>query len=57
MIGTTENQVVFAFGDTTYIARKIEGSFPNYAASALDLQHFSSRSDVEAFRRLEARLL
>lgn len=30
MIGTTENQVVFIFGDTTFISRRIEGNFPNY---------------------------
>ncbi len=30
MIGTTGSQVVFQFGDTTYISRKIEGRFPDY---------------------------
>jgi len=29
-IGVSENQVVFSFGDTTFISRRIEGSFPNY---------------------------
>ncbi len=28
--GVSENQVVFEFGDTTFITRRIEGSFPNY---------------------------
>lgn len=30
LIGTTDSQVVFVFGNTTYITRKIEGNFPNY---------------------------
>lgn len=29
-IGITENQVVFEFGETTFVTRKIEGTFPNY---------------------------
>ena len=30
LVGTTDSQVVFVFGNTTYISRKIEGNFPNY---------------------------
>ncbi|RVU96986.1 DNA polymerase III subunit beta [Coriobacteriales bacterium OH1046] len=30
LIGTTNNQIVFSFGDTTYISRKTEGSYPDY---------------------------
>ena len=30
LVGTTESQVVFVFGNTTYVSRKIEGNFPNY---------------------------
>lgn len=30
LVGTTESQVVFAFGNTTFISRRIEGNFPNY---------------------------
>ncbi|MCH4180836.1 MAG: DNA polymerase III subunit beta [Atopobiaceae bacterium] len=30
LIGSTESQVVFVFGNTTYISRRIEGNFPNY---------------------------
>jgi hypothetical protein len=30
LIGTTDSQVVFVFGNTTYISRKIDGQFPNY---------------------------
>lgn len=29
-LGVSENQVVFEFGETTFITRRIEGSFPNY---------------------------
>jgi DNA polymerase-3 subunit beta len=29
-LGTTENQVVFEFGETVFVTRRIEGSFPNY---------------------------
>lgn len=29
-IGTSDNQIVFEFGETTFVTRRIEGSFPNY---------------------------
>jgi len=29
-IGVSENQAVFAFGSTEFVARRIEGTFPNY---------------------------
>ncbi len=29
-IGVSENQVVFEFGQTVYVSRRIEGNFPNY---------------------------
>jgi DNA polymerase III subunit beta len=29
-LGTTENQIVFEFGETTFVTRRIEGAFPNY---------------------------
>ncbi len=29
-IGTTESQVIFTFGNTTFICRRIEGNFPDY---------------------------
>ena len=29
-LGVSENQIVFEFGDTTFITRRIEGTFPNY---------------------------
>jgi DNA polymerase-3 subunit beta len=31
-ISDSENQIIFAFGETTFITRKIEGSYPNYEA-------------------------
>lgn len=29
-MGVSENQIVFEFGETTFVTRRIEGSFPNY---------------------------
>jgi DNA polymerase-3 subunit beta len=29
-IGVSENQIIFEFGETTFVTRRIEGSFPNY---------------------------
>lgn len=29
-IGVSENQIVFEFGDSTFVTRRIEGNFPNY---------------------------
>lgn len=29
-MGVSENQIVFEFGATTYVTRRIEGTFPNY---------------------------
>jgi DNA polymerase-3 subunit beta len=31
-LSDSENQIVFAFGETMFITRKIEGSYPNYEA-------------------------
>lgn len=31
-MGVSENQIVFEFGDTTFVTRRIEGTFPNYKA-------------------------
>ena len=30
IIGSTANQVIFVFGNTTYVSRRIEGTFPDY---------------------------
>ena len=32
LIGSTDTQVVFVAGNTTYVARRIEGTYPNYKA-------------------------
>lgn len=29
-MGVSENQIVFEFGETTFVTRRIEGAFPNY---------------------------
>ena len=31
-MGVSQNQVVFEFGETTFVTRRVEGSFPNYKA-------------------------
>ena len=31
-MGVSENQIVFEFGETTFVTRRIEGAFPNYKA-------------------------
>ncbi len=31
-IGISENQVIFEFGETTFVTRRVEGNFPNYKA-------------------------
>jgi DNA polymerase-3 subunit beta len=31
-ISDSENQILFSFGDTTFVTRKIEGSYPNFEA-------------------------
>ena len=50
-IGTTDNQVVFTFGNTTFVSRRIEGNFPDYkqllpptcaTAVQLDVASFSA---------------
>lgn len=32
VLGVSENQIVFEMGDTTFITRRIEGTYPNYKA-------------------------
>ena len=32
LVGSTESQVVFVSGNTTYVSRRIEGNYPNYQA-------------------------
>jgi DNA polymerase-3 subunit beta len=51
-IGVSENQVVFSFGDTTFISRRIEGSFPNH--KQLVPKEFVTRLTVGRQEFLEA---
>lgn len=56
LVGTTDNQVVFVFGSTTYITRKIEGSFPNYRqllpSSCATAVHLSAEEYGAALKRV-----
>jgi len=51
-LGVAENQVIFTFGDTTFISRRIEGSFPNYR-QLLPKEH-TTRAVVDRAELLEA---
>jgi DNA polymerase-3 subunit beta len=51
-IGVSENQVVFTFGSTTFISRRIEGTFPNYRQ--LLPKEFVTRAVVDRTEFLEA---
>ena len=49
MIGSTDTQVVFAAGNTTYVSRRIEGTYPNYKALLPPTCATTVKIDVEAF--------
>ena len=54
-IGESENQILFKFGTTTFISRKIEGNYPNYE-QIIPQQHLMSAkvhtsSFLDAVRR------
>ena len=49
MIGSTDTQVVFVAGDTTYVARRIEGVYPNYKALLPKTCATTVKIDVAAF--------
>ena len=49
MVGTTDSQVIFTFGNTTYVSRKIEGNFPNYRQLLPNSCNTSVHLDVEKF--------
>lgn len=49
LIGTTDSQVVFVFGNTTYISRKIEGNFPNYRQLLPSSCNAQIKLDAEQF--------
>lgn len=51
-LGVSENQVIFTFGDTTFVSRRIEGAFPNYR-QLLPKEH-STRAIVDRTVFLEA---
>ena len=49
MVGTTDSQVVFVFGNTTYVSRKIEGNFPNYRQLLPSTCNTSVKLDASQF--------
>lgn len=49
MIGTTDTQIVFVFGNTTYISRRIEGNFPNYQQLLPSNYTTALKVDVDSF--------
>ncbi|MGB4440758.1 MAG: DNA polymerase III subunit beta [Coriobacteriia bacterium] len=51
-LGVAENQVIFSFGETTFISRRIEGTFPNYR-QLLPKEH-TTRAVVDRMELLEA---
>lgn len=51
-LGVAENQVIFTFGDTTFISRRIDGSFPNYRQ--LLPKEYGTRAVVDRVELLEA---
>ncbi|MRR34548.1 DNA polymerase III subunit beta [bacterium] len=51
-LGVAENQVIFTFGDTTFISRRIEGSFPNYR-QLLPKEH-TTRAVIDRAELLDA---
>lgn len=51
-LGVAENQVIFTFGDTTFVSRRIEGSFPNYR-QLLPKEH-TTRAIIDRAELLDA---
>lgn len=49
MIGSTDTQVVFEAGNTTYVSRRIEGMYPNYRALLPQTCTTTVKIDVDAF--------
>lgn len=49
MVGSTDTQVVFAAGNTTYVSRRIEGTFPNYRQLLPDSCSTSVKMSVAEF--------
>lgn len=51
-LGVSENQVMFSFGDTMFISRRIEGAFPNYRQ--LIPKDFQTRAVLDRGEFIEA---
>jgi len=51
-LGVSENQVLFTFGETMFISRRIEGSFPNYRQ--LIPKEYQTRAVVDKGEFIEA---
>ena len=55
-IGITASQVVFSFGSTTYVSRRIEGNFPNFRqllpTSQNAVVHLDAQQLAQALRRV-----
>lgn len=51
-LGVADNQVIFTFGGTTFVSRRIEGTFPNYR-QLLPKEH-TTRAVVDRAELLEA---
>lgn len=48
-IGFAENQIVFNFGPTTFVSRKIEGTYPNYKQLLPESHEVGVKMDTRAF--------
>ena len=48
-MGVSQNQIVFEFGETTFVTRRVEGSFPNYKAAHPQGRRDAVEVDTEEF--------
>lgn len=48
-IGVSENQIVFEFGETTFVTRRVEGNFPNYKQLIPKEAETTAQLDKEEF--------
>lgn len=55
-VGATDNQVVFMAENTTYVARRIEGTFPDYKGLLPDTCSTSVNLDVSSFNAVLKRV-
>jgi DNA polymerase-3 subunit beta len=49
-ISESDNQIIFVFGNITFITRKIEGNYPNYEQIVPTQKEVSATTDTEAMR-------